>query len=929
MLITLPNPNHSQWCSGKSFLIIKLKEDLLAFTKDWMIQYSFKFTWTLALLVVMVSSLVAALTLVASLGKTYLAMIAFAATFCLIYLLLAIIYFGSSKYHWSISYNIKSKLDKLKLILQISFGSPPLLNYEQISGRPVRFLFTETPIKISTDYNVCQLIAEIHRSLWRSIENKYGYLPIRLFKVFQPKPVSSSTWKWRKVCGVVPTILLFILMFFAVVLGTSFIVSEQQLTNVFASFPVSSYIVVGMLSVAGAWILGNIITPFKILRELIYPPKYKTREELKKEVELMQLCIHTLDAFKCQKQNRLVIILDALESIYESDRLISFLEAVNINFLSARPHQYTNIPFVIILTLDPHHHITSKSKEYLTTIVHLPFYLQNSQLRRVKIAQQTQIKCLNNEIKSSTTSLVDAITQAPMSFSESYKFGATGSTYQQQGKKGKKGGQLLKSSDSIVSLVGNSTGTGEVPIKVLLTDDYFSDVNPKSMRRIMNIVYIEGRLLKAFNLDFSWHKLTTWVNITEQWPLRASSLIVFYETYENKYTDDFIPLKMLYDKVCLVLEQSKLAFNNMRDSDEKKLNAFLSLPHNSLTLGDLKVFSPFAINLDPYVKRLAQEIIAETPFANFGQQQSNQHRPLTPSTSLRPASQAVQDSGKSKLSELSVDGVVALLKQIDGFDQSMIERYSAKLKANNINGKVLANCTAQDLDDLKAVLGFTFGDWLLFKKLITENKQLTHLYTLAPALIPSPSPYHQLTKTPLAGEQTKDALLSSSLRPNGQQMLQPSFSSAAVPITPVPIGSMPIASVPVYGEQTAGNLQDLIVDIEPNSLAASYPGYLAPPSKPSNLEKQATMEEQALQSDIIEDDEENDNLYTSTDSFDQNRPGDNAEVEVLYIKSNASTKVSPSVSLVEEGEHVKENAAGLSEYIPLIEKSSQFHYNNA
>lgn len=88
------------------------------------------------------------------------------------------------------------------------------------------------------------------------------------------------------------------------------------------------------------------------------------------------------------------------------------------------------------------------------------------------------------------------------------------------------------------------------------------------------------------------------------------------------------------------------------------------------------------------------------------------------------------------------------------------------------------------------------------------------------------------------------------------------------------------------------------------------------------------MEEQALQSDIIEDDEENDNLYASTDSFDQNRPADN-EVDILYIQSNAATKVSPSVSLVEEGDNVKETAAGLSEYIPLIEKSSQFHYNNA
>ena len=899
----------AKWGSGKSFLISKLKEDLIAFTKDWMIQYSFKFTWTLALLVIMVSSLIGALTLVASLGRTYLALITFASTFILIYTFLAIIYFGSSKYHWSINYQIKSRLDRLKLILQICFGSPPRLNYEQISSRPVRFLFTETPIKISTDANVCQLVSEIHRSLWKSIENKYGYLSIKLFKVFQPKAVSSSTWKWRRVCGALPTIFLFIVMFFTIVFGTSFILSEQQLASIFRSYPTMSYIAVGVLSIAGAWVLGNIYYVYKILRELIYPTKCKTREELKREVELMQSCIHCLDAFINKKQNRLVIILDALESIYESDRLISFLEAVNINFLSARSHEYTSIPFVIILTLDPHHHVTSKSKEYLKTIVHLPFYLQNSQLRRVRIAQQTMIKSINQEIKSSTTSLVDAITQAPMSYGESYKFGSTGSTYQKS--KAKKSASLLKSADSIVSLYGNSSSAvGDVPTKVLLTDDYFSDVNPKSMRRIMNIVYIQGRLLKAFNLDFSWHKLTTWVNITEQWPLRASSLIVFYELYETKYNDDNIPLKMIYDKVCVVLEQSKQAINNMKDSDEKKLDAFLSLPHNSLTLADLKIFSPFAINLDPYIKKLSLEVFAENPIYNLVP-----NRPLTPgaSTANRPAScvatnqQAIENNSstnKSKLSELTVDGVIALLKQIDGFDLTMIDKYGSTLKSNNINGKVLANCQTQDLDDLKNVLQFTFGDWLLFKKLITENKQLTHLHTLAPALIATPSPYHQsVVPKALANHQlsiqiepstsNKELLSTTTIQPIVQPLFQSTFNSIC-----------------------QSNVESSTAPVQDDTFAMQ--SYLLLPNRPSNLEKQATMEEAALQSDIVEDEEENENFYISNDSFDSNRPADQNEVDVLYINKNTSAKVSPSVSLVEENSN--ENI-GLSEYcIPLIEK---------
>jgi ankyrin repeat-rich membrane spanning protein len=57
---------------------------------------------------------------------------------------------------------------------------------------------------------------------------------------------------------------------------------------------------------------------------------------------------------------------------------------------------------------------------------------------------------------------------------------------------------------------------------MFLTDDYFSDVNPRSMRRLMNVIYVTGRLLKAFNIDFNWQHLATWTNITEQWPLRTT-----------------------------------------------------------------------------------------------------------------------------------------------------------------------------------------------------------------------------------------------------------------------------------------------------------------------------------------------------------------------------------------------------------------------
>jgi ankyrin repeat-rich membrane spanning protein len=59
----------------------------------------------------------------------------------------------------------------------------------------------------------------------------------------------------------------------------------------------------------------------------------------------------------------------------------------------------------------------------------------------------------------------------------------------------RKGSRKLKLSESIASSLGsnlNRVGGAHDLTKMLLTDDYFSDVNPRSMRRLMNVVYITG-----------------------------------------------------------------------------------------------------------------------------------------------------------------------------------------------------------------------------------------------------------------------------------------------------------------------------------------------------------------------------------------------------------------------------------------------------
>jgi ankyrin repeat-rich membrane spanning protein len=62
-----------------------------------------------------------------------------------------------------------------------------------------------------------------------------------------------------------------------------------------------------------------------------------------------------------------------------------------------------------------------------------------------------------------------------------------------------------------------------------------------------NVCYISGRLLKAFQIDFNWYHLASWVNITEQWPFRTSWIILYYDMYEDTF-DDNTSLKTIYDK---------------------------------------------------------------------------------------------------------------------------------------------------------------------------------------------------------------------------------------------------------------------------------------------------------------------------------------------------------------------------------------------
>lgn len=76
-----------------------------------------------------------------------------------------------------------------------------------------------------------------------------------------------------------------------------------------------------------------------------------------------------------------------------------------------------------------------------------------------------------------------------------------------------------------------------------------------------------------------------------------------------------------------------------------------------------------------------------------------------------------------RITKLSVDGLTALLKGIEELEPAF-ERLSQALEANAISGRVLMHC---DLNELKSLLGLSFGHWEIFRLLINCLRDIEKL----------------------------------------------------------------------------------------------------------------------------------------------------------------------------------------------------------
>ncbi|XP_046424348.1 kinase D-interacting substrate of 220 kDa B isoform X3 [Neodiprion fabricii] len=801
---------YAKWGSGKSFLLNKLREEMKNFARQWM-DPVFQFSSLLFLVVVHVSLLIGVI-LGLSL-QSWIIGLAIGVTFIVVlYVFLLLVWYANQRYDWYWPYNfnvaLTRKLNNLKLLLQVMFCHPPGAQVgDSPSAQPTKFYFTDQT-RVGTTSAGENAVVQMVGSLYDSIENDYGSLVTRLYRAFRPKMAkSTSSWKWRHVCCL-PYIVIFEICFGSLLVGVSILTvyliefknSDRVIEQVTAH---AILLTVGLLLSVG--IIANLYTWSRMLHALVFSQRRHLQRSISKletlksegfiqtlrsEVNLMTEMVKCLDRFTSQ-QSRLVVVVDGLDSC-EQDKVLLVLDAIQALFSD------NHCPFIVILAIDPH--VIAKAVEvnsrrlftesnigghdYLRNMVHLPFYLQNSGLRKLKVAQQTA----QYHKKSAWTEAEDSINYATTSaihHSVSNRRLSTESGVMNSTEKlkppSRKNSRKLRLSESVASSIGsnlNRLGGAHDLNKMLLTDDYFSDVNPRSMRRLMNVVYVTGRLLKAFQIDFNWYHLASWINITEQWPFRTSWMILHYDLYEETL-DDSTSLKALYDKVRPQIPVLKDVQPLLEmDRDERKLDVFLTFHRSSLLISDMKIFLPFTINLDPYIKKKIkeeQQVIDEesmtsgmykpaAPWNNHVNHQehwppsksvltnrqhrssrgNNEQRPLQPGwvaqsamdwqpppwvhlPPMEPAPRPISaitslppDILEMKLSSLSVNGVCDLLGKVEELSPAQAARYKNVIRENNISGRVLLHC---DLQELKKVLKMGFGDWELFRIVIASLRE--------------------------------------------------------------------------------------------------------------------------------------------------------------------------------------------------------------
>uniref|UniRef100_A0A4W3HQ45 Kinase D-interacting substrate 220b n=1 Tax=Callorhinchus milii TaxID=7868 RepID=A0A4W3HQ45_CALMI len=603
---------YAQWGSGKSFLLKKLEDEMKTFAGQ-QVDPLFQFSWAvvfITLLTCVGTGILLGFTVCHKLGIAVgLSLLA------LLYIFFAIIYFGGRQegenwnWAWVLSTRLARQISYLELLLKLMFVNPPQLPEQTSRALPVRFLFT--------DYNRLSSVggetstAEMIATLSDACEREFGFLASRLFRVFKTED-TQGVKKWKKTCCV-PSFVIFIFIlgcFIAgIILLAIFKVDKEHLTI--------NAVLISIACIVGLAVILNCQTWWQVLDSVLHSQRkrvlqaasklHKLKPEgfmkvLKCEVELMARMAKSIDGFT-QNQTRLVIVIDGLDAC-EQDKVLQMLDTVRVLFSVG--------PFIAIFASDPHIIIKAINQnlnsvlrdsninghDYMRNIVHLPVYLNSRGLSSAK------------KVFAAAPSNGDVGNSETIGWHEDNDRKLSQHSLGELTKLGSK--TALNRRDTYRRRQMQRQVTRQMSFdltKLLVTEDWFSDISPQTMRRLLNIVSVTGRLLRANQISFNWDRLASWINLTEQWPYRTSWLILYLE--ETDSVPDHLTLKSIYERISKNIPSTKDVEPLLEiDNDIRSFEIFLSSRTPILSSRDVKMFLPCTVNLDPKLREIIADVRA-------------------------------------------------------------------------------------------------------------------------------------------------------------------------------------------------------------------------------------------------------------------------------------------------------------------------------
>ncbi|XP_034383070.1 kinase D-interacting substrate of 220 kDa B isoform X4 [Cyclopterus lumpus] len=607
---------YAQWGSGKSFLLKKLEDEMKTFAGQ-QVEPLFRFSWLVVVLSLLLCGSVGVV-----LGFTVDLKLSVAVSLSLLVVLYSfcvVVYFGGRRegdswnWAWLLSTRLARHIGYLELLLRLMFVNPPELPEQSTRALPVRFLFT--------DYNRLSSVggetsmAEMIATLSDACEREFGFLATRLFRVFKTEETQGNR-KWKKTCCV-PSFLVFVLVLVCLLTGMALL----------AVFKVDGQnrsvngVLVAVGGVVGLALLLNCRTWWRMTDSVLNSQRkrlhgaanrmHKLKSEgfmkvLKTEVELMARMTKTIDGFT-QHQTRLTVVIDGLDSC-EQDKVLQMLDTVRVLFSKG--------PFISIFASDPHIIIKAINQnlnsvlrdsninghDYMRNIVHLPVFLNSrglSSARKMAAAAPANGAAADGWHEELDRKL------SQHSLGELTKFGSK---------------TTLNRRDTYRRRQVQRSVTRQMSFdltKLMVTEDWFSDISPQTMRRLLNIVSVTGRLLRANQISFNWDRLASWINLTEQWPYRTSWLILYLE--ETDGVPDQATLKTVYERVSKSVPTTKDVEPLLEiDGDARSFEVFLSSRTPVLTARDIRTFLPCTVNLDPKLREIIADVRAAREQMNMG-----------------------------------------------------------------------------------------------------------------------------------------------------------------------------------------------------------------------------------------------------------------------------------------------------------------------